>query len=104
MIGPGEDRPVRVDIAMSDSAGIFQVDELLADKLRGSDLEDYSEVTAHIDAETEPRPLEVFKIQDRVGRGPITSRRASRPRRCGPSRRRSGRACACPATTAGSRR
>jgi metal-dependent HD superfamily phosphatase/phosphodiesterase len=39
MIGPGEDRPVRVDIAMSDSAGIFQVDEL-AEKLRGSDLED----------------------------------------------------------------
>jgi metal-dependent HD superfamily phosphatase/phosphodiesterase len=58
----GEDRPVRVEIAMSNSAGIFQVDELLAEKLRGSGLEDYIEVIARIDAETEPRLLEVFKI------------------------------------------
>jgi metal-dependent HD superfamily phosphatase/phosphodiesterase len=61
-IGPGEDRAVRVDITMSNSAGIFQVDDLLAEKLRGSGLEDYIEVIAHIDAETEPRLLEVFKI------------------------------------------
>ena len=61
-IVPGEDRPVRVEIAMSNSAGIFQVDNLLAEKLRGSGLEDHIEVIAHIDAETEPRLLEVFKI------------------------------------------
>jgi uncharacterized protein len=61
-LGPGEDRPVRVDITMSNSAGIFQVDELLAEKLRGSGLEDFIEVIAHIDAETEPRLLQVFKI------------------------------------------
>jgi uncharacterized protein len=61
-IGPGEDRPVRVEIAMSNSAGIFQVDELLAEKLRGSGLEDHIEVIARIEAETEPRLLEVFKI------------------------------------------
>jgi metal-dependent HD superfamily phosphatase/phosphodiesterase len=61
-IVPGEDRPVRVEIAMSNSAGIYQVDELLAEKLRGSGLEDYIEVIARIEAETEPRLLEVFKI------------------------------------------
>jgi metal-dependent HD superfamily phosphatase/phosphodiesterase len=61
-IVPGEDRPVRVEIAMSNSAGIFQVDELLAEKLRGSGLEDHIEVVARIEAETEPRLLEVFKI------------------------------------------
>ena len=61
-IGPGEDRAVRVDITMSNSAGIYQVDGLLAEKLRGSGLEDYIEVIAHIDAETEPRLLQVFKI------------------------------------------
>jgi uncharacterized protein len=33
-IMPGRDRAVRVEIAMSNSAGIFQVDELLAEKLR----------------------------------------------------------------------
>ena len=38
-ISPGRDRAVRVEIAMSNSAGIFQVDELLATKLRGSGLE-----------------------------------------------------------------
>jgi hypothetical protein len=61
-IGPGEDRPVRVDITMSNSAGIFQVDELLAEKLRGSGLENHIEVVARIEAETEPRLLEIYKI------------------------------------------
>ena len=35
-IGPGETKPVRVEIRMNNSAGIFQLDELLKDKLRGS--------------------------------------------------------------------
>ena len=61
-IVPGDDKPVRVEIAMSNSAGIFQVDELLAEKLRGSGLEDHIEVIARIDAEHEKRLLEVFKI------------------------------------------
>lgn len=61
-ISGGEDRAVRVDIAMSNSAGIFQVDELLAQKLRGSGLEEYIEVIAHIDAEHEQRLMEVFKL------------------------------------------
>lgn len=61
-ISLGEDRAVRVDIAMSNSAGIFQVDELLAQKLRGSGLEEYIEVIAHIDAEHEQRLMEVFKL------------------------------------------
>ena len=61
-ISPGRDRAVRVEIAMSNSAGIFQVDELLAQKLRGSGLEDYIEVVARIEAETEKRLIEVFKL------------------------------------------
>ena len=56
------DKPVRVEILMSNSAGIFQVDELLATKLRGSGLEDYVEVIARIDAEHEKRLLPVFRI------------------------------------------
>jgi len=59
---PGEDRAVRVEIAMSNSAGIYQVDELLAVKLRGSGLEEHIEVVARIDAEHERRLIEVFKI------------------------------------------
>lgn len=61
-IVPGGDRAVRVEIAMSNSAGIFQVDELLATKLRGSGLEEHIEVIARIDAEHEQRLLPVFRI------------------------------------------
>jgi uncharacterized protein len=61
-ISPGRDKPVRVEIAMSNSAGIFQVDELLATKLRGSGLEQQIEVIARIDAEHEQRLIPVFKI------------------------------------------
>jgi metal-dependent HD superfamily phosphatase/phosphodiesterase len=61
-ISAGEDRAVRVEIAMTNSAGIFQVDELLAEKLRGSGLEEHIEVIARIDAEHEERLLPVFRI------------------------------------------
>ncbi len=61
-ITPGRDRAVRVEIAMSNSAGIFQIDELLATKLRGSGLEEHVEVIARIEAEHEQRLLPVFRI------------------------------------------
>lgn len=61
-ISPGSDRAVRVEIAMSNSAGIFQVDELLATKLRGSGIEQHIEVIARIEAEQEERLLPVFRI------------------------------------------
>src|SRR2546421_13099589 len=61
-ISPGRDRAVRVEIEMSNSAGIFQVDELLATKLRGSGLEQHIEVIARIDAEHEQRLIPVFRI------------------------------------------
>jgi metal-dependent HD superfamily phosphatase/phosphodiesterase len=59
---PGKERAERVEIAMSNSAGIFQVDELLATKLRGSGLEEHIEVVARIDAEHEKRLMPVFRI------------------------------------------
>jgi metal-dependent HD superfamily phosphatase/phosphodiesterase len=61
-IGAGRDRAARVEILMSNSAGIFQVDELLATKLRGSGLEEHIEVIARIEAEHEKRLITVFKI------------------------------------------
>jgi metal-dependent HD superfamily phosphatase/phosphodiesterase len=61
-IEPGEERAVRIEIAMNNSAGIFQVDELLATKLRGSGLEEHLEVVASIDAEHEQRLVPVFRI------------------------------------------
>ncbi len=61
-LASGRDKAVRVEIQMSNSAGIFQVDELLATKLRGSGLEEHVEVVARIDAEHEKRLMQVFRI------------------------------------------
>jgi len=41
---------------------VFQVDELLATKLRGSGLEDHVEIVARIEAEHEKRLLQVYRI------------------------------------------
>ena len=48
--------------SMSNTAGIFQVDELLATKLRGTPLEEHIEVVARIEAEHEERLIEVFRV------------------------------------------
>jgi metal-dependent HD superfamily phosphatase/phosphodiesterase len=61
-IGAGTERPVRIEIAMNNSAGIFQVDDLLATKLRGTPLEDYVEVIAEVEGEAEKRLLGEFRI------------------------------------------
>src|SRR2546425_12842132 len=52
-ITDGDDRPIKISILMNNSSGLFQVDGLLKAKLRGSGLEPYVEVVAHIDTETE---------------------------------------------------
>ena len=43
---PGEDVPVHVEIAMRNAAGVYQVDELLRAKLKGSRLEEYVRIVA----------------------------------------------------------
>ncbi len=61
-IGPGEARPIRIAIHMNNSAGIFQLDGLLKEKLHGSGLEPYVEVEATIDGETEKRLLTEVRL------------------------------------------
>jgi hypothetical protein len=61
-IEPGEDKAVRIEIDMNNSSGIFQIDELLATKLRGSGLEDHVEVVAQIEAEHEKRLVPLFRL------------------------------------------
>jgi metal-dependent HD superfamily phosphatase/phosphodiesterase len=62
-ISDGEDRPIKIEIVMNNSSGIFQVDGLLKAKLRGSGLEPYVEVVAHIDTETERRLVPMYRIE-----------------------------------------
>ncbi len=54
-IESGVEKPVRIRIEMSNSAGIFQLDQLFREKLRGSGLEAFVEVEAHIESEAEKR-------------------------------------------------
>jgi len=63
-ISAGEERPVRVEIEMNNSAGIFQVDDLLATKLRGTPLEGRVEVIAEVKGESEKRLLSGFRLPD----------------------------------------
>ena len=61
-ISAGENCPVQIEIAMNNSAGIFQVDDLLATKLRGTPLEGKVEVVASVEGEAEKRLLTEFRI------------------------------------------
>jgi len=61
-IEAGDERPVKVEIEMNNSAGIFQVDDLLATKIRGTPLEGHIEVTGQVSGETEKRLLPSFRL------------------------------------------
>jgi metal-dependent HD superfamily phosphatase/phosphodiesterase len=58
----GEDKPIRLIIEMSNSAGVFQLDQLFREKLTGSGLEIYIELEAHIAGESEKRLFQEFRI------------------------------------------
>ncbi|HVC83441.1 MAG TPA: HD domain-containing protein [Chloroflexota bacterium] len=59
-IGKGEHRPIGITVAMNNSAGIFQLDELLKPKIVSSGIAEHFEVTATIAGETERRLLPVY--------------------------------------------
>ena len=61
-IEAGEERAVRIAIELNNSAGIFQLDDLLATKIRGTPLEGKVEVVAKIDGESEKRLLSGFRL------------------------------------------
>jgi uncharacterized protein len=61
-IEAGEQRPVRIEIELNNSAGIFQVDDLLATKIRDTPLEGRVEVVAEIEGESEKRLLSGFRL------------------------------------------
>lgn len=62
-IEAGDGLPVRIEIEMNNSAGIFQVDDLLATKLRGTPIEGQVEVVADVKGETEKRLLPSFRLR-----------------------------------------
>jgi metal-dependent HD superfamily phosphatase/phosphodiesterase len=62
-IKDGDHAPVGIEIRMNNSSGIYQVDELLKAKLRGSGLEPYVEVVARIDTEAEKSLIPLYKLE-----------------------------------------
>jgi uncharacterized protein len=63
VISDGDERPILIEILMNNSSGIYQVDGLLKAKLRGSGLEPYVEVIAHIDTEAEKRLVTLYRLE-----------------------------------------
>lgn len=61
-IEEGTEKAIRISIEMTNSAGLFQLDQLFRDKLAGSGLEPYIELEARIEGETERRLLQTFRL------------------------------------------
>lgn len=62
--GSGEIDIIQVIIRMNNSAGLFQIDDLMAGKIKGTGLEKYITVKAFIEGETEKKLIEEFTINN----------------------------------------
>jgi metal-dependent HD superfamily phosphatase/phosphodiesterase len=57
-----EAKPITIKITMSNSAGVFQIDELLKPRIETSGLQEYFHVIAEITGKEERKILEKFEI------------------------------------------
>jgi metal-dependent HD superfamily phosphatase/phosphodiesterase len=62
VIRRGEEKPIRIEAILNNSAGLFQLDELLRPKIASSSIGPYVEVEARIEGETERRLLPVYNL------------------------------------------
>jgi uncharacterized protein len=62
IIRRGEARPIRIEAVLNNSAGLFQLDELLRPKIASSSIASYVEVQARIEGENEKRLLPVYSL------------------------------------------
>lgn len=58
----GGRKPITIKITMSNSAGVFQIDELLKPRIEKSGLQQFFHVTAEITGERERRIIEKFEL------------------------------------------
>jgi len=61
-VAEGGGKPINIKIKMSNSAGVFQIDELLKPRIVNSGLEKFFHVIAEITGEKETRIIEKFEI------------------------------------------
>ncbi len=48
---PGEEKPLRIEVKMKDPSGVFQIEEILMKKIKGTNFQDYVEIIAIINGE-----------------------------------------------------
>ena len=58
----GVTKPVHIEVVMNNSAGIFQLDELLKRKIRMSTLVPHIELVAKVEGEIEKRLIEIYSL------------------------------------------
>jgi metal-dependent HD superfamily phosphatase/phosphodiesterase len=58
----GESRPIKIEITLNNAAGVFQLDSLLREKLKGSGLERYVEIDATVNGDTEKRLINELRL------------------------------------------
>lgn len=63
-IREGRRKPILINIHMNNSAGLFQVDELLKKKIKGSGLEKYVSVKAYVARRKEKKLIKEFTIKE----------------------------------------
>src|SRR5690606_31397481 len=61
-IEAGTEKPVMIRVDMSNSAGIFQLDQLFREKLAGSGLEPYIELDVNLVGDEEKRLVESYHL------------------------------------------
>jgi metal-dependent HD superfamily phosphatase/phosphodiesterase len=57
-----QEKPITIKITMSNSAGVFQIDELLKPRIETSGIQEYFHVIAEITGEEERKIVEKFEI------------------------------------------
>ena len=61
-IEKGEERPIKIVVEMSNSAGVFQLDQLFREKMKGSGLERYVELEGKMEGDMEKRLFQSFRL------------------------------------------
>jgi len=61
-IEKGDTRPVEIKVHMSNPAGMFQIDDLMQDKLKGSGIEKYIKVSAYLTESGRERLFKEFEF------------------------------------------
>jgi hypothetical protein len=58
----GQVKPIHIQVTMQNSAGIYQLDELLKKKIQNSTIKDHIELSASIEAESEQKLVPIYQF------------------------------------------